>query len=139
MCVFNGDAQKDIELEIQGEDLPESWVVVVNGEKAGVESLGCVDNSKVLVPKSSAVVLVDKESFDRAAVKADTKFKDILFEAASTFMERNTKAIVKVDDGGKKKKKHKVLKAAGIIVGSVAVAATVAGVAVVKGKKRNKK
>ncbi len=139
VCVFNGDTQKDIELEIQGEDLPESWVVVVNGEKAGVESLGCVDNSKVLVPKSSAVVLVDKESFDRAAVKADTKFKDILFEAASTFMERNTKAIVKVDDGGKKKKKHKVLKAAGIIVGSVAVAATVAGVAVVKGKKRNKK
>ena len=85
------------------------------------------------------MVLVDKESFDRATVKADTKFKDILFEAASTFMERNTKAIVKVDDGGKKKKKHKVLKAAGIIVGSVAVAATVAGVAVVKGKKRNKK
>lgn len=140
VCVFNGDTEKDVELEIQGEDLPESWVVVVNSEKAGVESLGCVDNSKVLVPKSSAVVLVDKESFDKAAVKADTKLKDVLCDAASKFAEKNTKAIVKVEeDKSKNKRKHKILRTAGIIAGSVAVAATVAGVAVVRSRRKNKK
>ena len=54
--------------------------------------------------------------------------------------EKNTKAIVKVEeDKSKNKRKHKILRTAGIIAGSVAVAATIAGVAVVRNRRKNKK
>ena len=106
-------------------------------------------NAIIKVPRKGVIYMkvevVGKNGFSPSdankeyAAKKLAKLKDMLFEAASTFAEKNTKAIVKVEDNGKKKSKHKVLKVAGIIAGSVAVAATVAGVAVVKGKKRNKK
>lgn len=45
-------------------NIPEGeWVVVVNGEKAGVEALAEVSGSKVTVPAQSSYVLVDKASF----------------------------------------------------------------------------
>lgn len=52
--------------------LPGSWVVVANGDKAGIESLGTVSGSTISVPARSAMVLVDSSTFSRLVVQ-DTK------------------------------------------------------------------
>ena len=45
--------------------LPSSdWVVVVNGDKAGVKALDTVNGNEVKVPAQTSYVLVDKESFN---------------------------------------------------------------------------
>ena len=139
LCLFNGDTEKAIEFELDDDTLNTQWVVVVNGEKAGVESLGVIDNAKIVVPKTSAMVLVDKESFDKVALQSDNTLTNSLLEAVADIRGQNVKAIVKSE---KKvpKKKRKALKIVGAVLGSaVAVASTVAGIAVVKKKKKGKK
>lgn len=52
---------------LQWVDLPgEGWVAVVDGERAGTERLWDVHRDTVAVPARSALVLVDKESFEAA-------------------------------------------------------------------------
>ena len=47
--------------------LPSQWVIVANGTKAGVTSLGTT-GSTVTVPARSTMVLVDKTSFDKTVI-----------------------------------------------------------------------
>ncbi len=139
LCLFNGDTEKAVEFELGDETLNTQWVVVVNGEKAGVESLGVIDNARIVVPRTSAMVLVDKESFDKVALSSDKTLQNNLFEAVADIKAQNVKTIIKSD---KKvpKKKHKALKIVGVVLGSaVAVASTVAGITVVKKKKKGRK
>ena len=139
LCLFNGDTEKDIEFELDEDTLNTEWVVVVNGDKAGIESLGVIDNGKIVVSKSSAMVLVDKESFDKISLEADTSLQHILSDAVADAKAQNVKTIVKSEKQPKKKKQRKVLKIVGVVLGSaVAVASTVAGISVVK-KKYHKK
>jgi type I pullulanase len=63
--VLNGNPNDTSTVEIQGSDLPEKWVIVANEETAGLRSLGTVDDGKVELSPSSAMILVDKESFDK--------------------------------------------------------------------------
>ena len=45
--------------------IPEgTWVLVVNGEKAGVEELGRMEGGSISVPGQTSYVLVDADSFD---------------------------------------------------------------------------
>jgi hypothetical protein len=44
--------------------LPSSWATIVNGTSAGLKNLGTVTGSTISVPARSAMVLVDKASFD---------------------------------------------------------------------------
>ena len=39
------------------------WVIVVNRESAGIKNLGEINGDKVIVPKNTSYVLVDKKSF----------------------------------------------------------------------------
>lgn len=55
----------------EGKTLPSEWVVVVNKTEAGLNSLGTVKGSTVTLPPCSAMMLVDKESFDK--VKLDSE------------------------------------------------------------------
>lgn len=43
----------------------ENWVVVVDGERAGIEQLAIVQGSVVIIPARSTLVLVDQESFEK--------------------------------------------------------------------------
>ncbi len=45
--------------------LKAEWVVIINGEKAGLEPLGTISGLDIEVPPKSALILVDKESFYR--------------------------------------------------------------------------
>jgi type I pullulanase len=48
--------------------LPSSWATIVNGTSAGLKNLGTVTGSTISVPARSAMVLVDKASFDSANI-----------------------------------------------------------------------
>ena len=52
----------EVEVELPSSD----WTIVVNGEKAGVESLGTIDGNKVVVPAKASYVLVDTNSYNES-------------------------------------------------------------------------
>ena len=140
VCIYNADTEKDIEVQLEGDNLPNSWVVVVDNLSAGVESLKTVEGTKVTVPRTSAMVLVDKESFDKAGIKLDSSFKDKLIKNTVFDEEKSTqlattgeKNIVKVDNDGKMSKIAGII--AGVAAGVVATA-VIAGVVILKKKKR---
>ncbi|MBQ3969878.1 MAG: type I pullulanase [Clostridia bacterium] len=53
------------------EGLSDEWVVVVNGDSAGLSGLSVVKENKVNVPAKSALMLVDKKSFDSLKLKSN--------------------------------------------------------------------
>ena len=69
MAVLNNesDVSKEITIPVQGRAAID-WVVIANGESAGVVSLGEVAGSVITVPAYTTMILVDKESFDDVAV-----------------------------------------------------------------------
>lgn len=69
MAVLNNesDVSKEITIPVQGRAATD-WVVIANGESAGVVSLGEVAGSVITVPAYTTMILVDKESFDDVAV-----------------------------------------------------------------------
>ena len=69
MAVLNNesDVSKEITIPVQ-ERAATDWVVIANGESAGVVSLGEVSGSVITVPAYTTMILVDKESFDDVAV-----------------------------------------------------------------------
>ncbi len=63
--ILNGSRDTQ-NVEIKGKSLPEKWVIVANDKTAGLRNLGTVDDNKVEVKASSAVILVDKESYEKS-------------------------------------------------------------------------
>ena len=63
----NNSSDKQVTLASSG-TLPSKWVVIANNQSAGVKSLGEVSGSTVTVPAQSALILVDKESFDSVTI-----------------------------------------------------------------------
>lgn len=86
-CIFNSSTDEDITVELEGENLPKEWVVVADGEKAGVQQLKTVNGGKVTVPKSSALILVDQESFERAGIKSESTLADKLSRVTAQTVE----------------------------------------------------
>ncbi len=48
-----------------------NWVIIANDKSAGVKNLGEVEGSEMTIPARSMLILVDKASFDSAAVNAN--------------------------------------------------------------------
>lgn len=71
ILVNNSAVSKMLDIKVNGEETPDTWVVVVNGEHAGIEKLGIVHGKSINVPPRSALVLVDNQSFER--LKAQDK------------------------------------------------------------------
>ena len=72
MAVLNNDSDvaKEITIPVQTRAASD-WVVIANGEGAGVTSLGEVSGSVVNVPAYTTMLLVDRESFEAVAVTSD--------------------------------------------------------------------
>ena len=140
VCIYNSDTEKDIEVQLEGENIPEEWVVVVNGDFAGVESLEEFKGTKIKVPKTTAMVLVDKNSFENAKIKADTEFQKQLIN--NTVKEENSSATTELNVISESDNKdNKALKTAGVVAGVLAAAAavvTTVGVVLLKKKKKKK-
>ena len=78
--IFNSN-DSEVEVELPSSD----WTIVVNGEKAGVESLGTVDGNKVVIPAKASYVLVDTNSYNGTTedepsedVKPETNEKPVI-------------------------------------------------------------
>lgn len=142
ICILNSDTESDVEVQFEGENLPESWVVIANGDKSGVEKLEEVNGTSVTVSKTSAMILVDRASFEAANIKVDTEFKDALVEntkAVENATEKTT-TLVPTNKKPTEKTKSSNLRKAGIITGvaaAVAATAAIVGVVILK-KKKNK-
>lgn len=63
--ILNGNPSDDVSVEITGDSLPDEWVILANNETAGLRSLGTVKDNEVELTPSSAMILVDKESYDK--------------------------------------------------------------------------
>ncbi|MFR8129899.1 MAG: alpha-amylase family glycosyl hydrolase [Lachnospira sp.] len=72
MAVLNNDSDvaKEITIPVQTRAATD-WVVIANGESAGVTSLGEVSGSVVNVPAYTTMLLVDRNSFENVAVTSD--------------------------------------------------------------------
>lgn len=68
VLVNNNSSDKSLTLKTNGGTLPSSWVVVANGDKAGLEKLSTVSGSTVNVPARSAMILVDASTFNRLVI-----------------------------------------------------------------------
>ena len=62
MAVLNNDTADDKEIAIPASREAADWVIIANGESAGLVSLGEVSGSTVKVPAYTTMILVDKES-----------------------------------------------------------------------------
>lgn len=78
VCIFNSDEEeKEVTLECGDEN--SRWVIIADNTSAGLTSLGEISGNKVKLSQSSAIILVDKESFDKIKLTSENKkFKEIL-------------------------------------------------------------
>ncbi len=70
--IFNTSTTEQT-LTLTGTDLPQDWVILVNGEQAGVNSLGEINTgAEITIPARTAYVLADKASYEASGIKRDT-------------------------------------------------------------------
>lgn len=68
MAVLNNDTADDKEIAIPASREAADWVIIANGESAGLVSLGEVSGSTVNVPAYTTMLLVDKESSSQVSM-----------------------------------------------------------------------
>lgn len=88
----NTSSAKSITLKGQS-TLPTSWVVVANGNKAGLESLGTVSGSTVSVPARTAMILVDAASFNSKNIQEPS-----YYTITTKHVNKNTGEILKTSE-----------------------------------------
>lgn len=84
ICIYNNDTENDVEFSLDQQNLPKDFVIIANEDRAGVTSLGEVKADKMTIKKTSVLILVDKESFDKTKLTADTGFEELLIKNMST-------------------------------------------------------
>ncbi len=55
-------------IKLKGRKLPDSWHIIVNEKSAGLESLGTFSGDTVTLQPHSALVMIDKKSFEAAEI-----------------------------------------------------------------------
>ena len=66
---FNATSEDKV-INFAGGKFPAEWVTVVNGDSAGLSGLNVITDGKVTVKAGTAVMLVDKNSFDKFGLKS---------------------------------------------------------------------
>lgn len=70
MAVIYNSADTEVEVTLKDTEVTD-WVIIANGETAGLENLGEVSGSTFTVPAYSAIIAVDKAGFESAALTSD--------------------------------------------------------------------
>lgn len=121
VCILNSDSE-DAQVKLEGENLPESWVVVANGDTAGVEKIEEISGYTVTVKAGEALIFVDKESFDKSKITAEKTSIDSLPDVV-TATELATELATEENE------KASLPTALPYILGGISVAVVGAGVA----------
>lgn len=74
VAVMFNSSDKEQTITLPGTKLPTEWVVLVDGERAGINSLGEVTTTDgtVTIPANSAYILADKASYEASGVHSNT-------------------------------------------------------------------
>jgi len=64
--------------------LPSSWEIIADGTQAGLNGLGEVKGSTITVQPHSALILADKESFDKLSLKSDKCVVNVEYKDADS-------------------------------------------------------
>ena len=75
VVIFNANSE-DKEMELPGPD----WVIVVNKERAGTDSLGEIQANRVVIPPRTSLVLVDGPSLAKSWDRREGGTKGIELE-----------------------------------------------------------
>jgi type I pullulanase len=70
MAVLYNSSNKDAKVSLKDKTVT-NWVIIANGESAGLENLGEVTGSTFTVPARSAIIAVEKSSFEAAGLDAN--------------------------------------------------------------------
>lgn len=70
MAVIYNSADKEADVTLKDTEVTD-WVVIANGEIAGLDSLGEVTGSTFKVPARTALIAVDKAGYESAGLKSD--------------------------------------------------------------------
>ncbi len=129
ICLINsGDAAQ---VKLEGENLPNDWVVVANADSAGVEKLSEFSGDTVSVREREALVLVDKASFEKASLTAEKTSVDSL---------PDTVLATELAQGVADKSKENAKNAVPYIMGALGALITGAGIAyLVRRWRKNRK
>lgn len=68
--LFNSSTEEK-EVTLTGNKLPKEWTIIADKTSAGVKSLGTIKGNTVKVAAGSALILVDKESFEKINVNSN--------------------------------------------------------------------
>ena len=90
--IFNSN-ENPVEVELPLSD----WTIVVNGDKAGVESLGNIKGNKVVVPANESYVLVDTNSYNNS-IEDNTEGDNGLEPPVDVDPETNEKPVINAED-----------------------------------------
>ncbi|MGN1051212.1 MAG: MucBP domain-containing protein, partial [Acutalibacteraceae bacterium] len=95
MAVVYNSAQTEKEVTLKDTTLSDDckWVIIANGETAGTKSLGEITGKTFTVPASSALIMVDKESFENSSVKPTTSVVRVKHVLESTGEVLKTRTI----------------------------------------------
>ncbi len=82
--LFNA-SNKDTKVKLlanDGKTLPSEWVIVADKTYAGLRNLGTIKGDEITVPAKSALILADKESYDKLKIESkrccvQIEYKDI--------------------------------------------------------------
>ena len=92
VLVNNTSSQKSIQLQGQAA-LPSSWVVVANGESAGLKKLATVSGTNISVPARSAMVIVDAASFNSRNIK-----EPVFYTVTTKHIEKSSGRVLKTTE-----------------------------------------
>lgn len=84
--LFNStDNAAEVTLKQSGDAaLPKKWEIVADGVQAGLDGIGVVEGNKVTVAPHSALILADKDSFDKQALQSDKCIVNIEYKDAGS-------------------------------------------------------
>ncbi len=95
VCIMNSD-KESAEVKLEGENLPDDWVVILNRDSAGVDKISEFSGDVISVQPGESLIMVDKQSFEKSGIKAKETSIDSLDDAAGA---ENGKADEAPDDG----------------------------------------
>lgn len=90
--IFNSN-DNEVEVELPSND----WTIVVNGDRAGIESLGNIDGNKVVVPAKASYVLVDTNSYNNS-IEDNTEDDNGVEPPVDVTPETNEKPVINAKD-----------------------------------------
>lgn len=100
VAVLFNSSDEEQTVTLPGTGLPQNWVILVDGESAGVNSLGEINTgAEITIPAKTSYVLADKASYEASGIKTETG--KVVVKHVDTYTGEVLKQMTITDDYGK--------------------------------------